>query len=243
MAVERKYLEVVFLLIGGVAVPVIASLFLPALPDGAQVPVGIGIGSVVILVGVFVLIRHLRFEIRNAAAQLLASLEGYSIEPDAGLLYKGNIRNASLRVTTIHDLVDNVIRSVPEPHRDRVLHDAGYQTGMSWGPEFDAECHRAELTTADLDEKLERWAGYDASAGMGRLQMTVSEEGYGEVLLENSFLSDKEASHPLNHWFSGYLAGTLYHVIDRRVTVTLETPSVDRQRTTHFRVEPQTSAG
>ncbi len=239
MAVERKYLEVVFLLIGGVAVPVIASLFLPALPPSARVPVGIGIGSMVILVGVFVLVRHLRFEIRNAAAQLLATLEGYSVEPDAGLLYKGNIRNASLRVTTIHDLVDNVIASVPEGERDRVLHAAGYQTGMSWGPEFDAECHRAELTAADLDEKLERWASYDASAGMGRLQMSISDEGYGEVKLENSFLSDKQASHPLNHWFSGYIAGTLYHVLDRRVIVTLDTPSVDRQRSTQFRVEPE----
>ncbi len=239
MGSERKYLEVVYLLIGGVAVPVVASLFLPALPEGARVPVGIGIGGLVIVSGVVILVRHLRREIQNATAQVLASLEGYSVDHETGQLYKGNIRNASLRITTIHDLVDRILQAVPEEDRDRVLHEAGYATGMSWGPEFDAECRRAEMTMEQLPEKLDIWAGYDASAGMGRLKLDVSETGFGEVVLENSFLSDKEACHPLNNWFAGYIAGTLRHVLDQRVDVTLETPSTDRQRNTHFRVKPQ----
>lgn len=238
MGNDRKFLEVVFLLIGGVGVPVIASLFLPALPESARVPVGIGIGSLVIVAGVFLLVRHLRREIQGAAAQLLASLEGYRVDHETGELFKGNIRNASLRITTIHDLVDNILRAVPVEERDQVLHDAGYATGTSWGPDFDAECRRAEMAMDQLPEKLEMWAGYDASAGMGRLRLDVSDDGYGEVVLENSFLSDKKACHPLNHWFAGYIGGTLYHVLDRRVKVILETPSTDRQRQTHFRVEP-----
>jgi hypothetical protein len=238
MTNDRKYLEVIFLLIGGVGVPVIASLFLPALPEDARVPVGIGIGSLVLVVGVILLVRHLRREIQNAAAQLLASLEGYNVDPESGRLFKGNIRNASLRITTIHDLVDNILAAVPEAERDRVLYAAGYQTGASWGPEFEAECRRAEMAKDALDEKLELWARYDASAGMGRLHFNVSDDGFGQVTLENSFLSDADANHPLNHWFSGYIAGTLYDVLDRRVEVELETPSPDRQRRTEFRVTP-----
>lgn len=231
---DRKHLEVVFLLIGGVAVPVIASLFLPALPESARIPVGIGVGGLVIVAGVILLFRHLRHEF----AQVLANLEGYSVDPETGKLFKGNIRNASLRITTIHDLIDNVLRAVPHEHRDQVLHDAGYATGTSWGPDFEAECRRAALTTEELDKKLNLWAGYDASAGMGRLKMNVESNGFGEVVLENSFLSDEPACHSLNHWFAGYIAGTLYHVLDKRVAVTLATPSTDQQRTTHFIVEP-----
>lgn len=238
---DRKYLEVIFLLIGGVGVPVVASLFLPALPEGARVPVGIGIGSFVLVVGVILLVRHLRREIQNATAQLLASLEGYNVDPDSGRLFKGNIRNASLRITTIHDLADNILKAVPVGEREQVLYAAGYQTGTSWGPEFEAECRRAEMAKDDLDEKLDLWARYDASAGMGRLQFDVSEDGFGHITLKNSFLSEEEASHPLNHWFSGYIAGALYYVLDKRVQVTLETPSMDRQRTTEFRVEPLSS--
>jgi hypothetical protein len=235
---DRKYLEVIFLLVGGVAVPVIASLFLPALPAGARVPVGIGIGGLVLVAGVFLLVRHIRQEIRTAAAQLLANLEGYEIDHEAGQLFKGNIRNASLRIATIHDLVDNILQAVPPEKRDRVLHNAGYATGVSWGPDFEAECRRAKMTMDQLPQKLDLWATYDASAGMGKLRLEVSDTGYGEIILDNSFLSDKSACHPLNHWFSGYIAGTLYHVLDRRVTVVLETPSTERQRETHFRVEP-----
>jgi hypothetical protein len=239
---DRRYLEVAFLLIGGVGVPVIASLFLPALPKNARVPVGIGVGGLLLVVGVILLIRHLRREFANAAAEMLASLEGYSVDPEAGKLFKGNIRNASLRITTIHDLVDHILQSVPVNERDEALSRAGYATGTSWGPDFEAECRRAELDMNDLAEKLELWAGYDASAGMGRLKLDVTEKGFGQVVLKNSFLSDTPACHPLNNWFAGYIAGTLYHVLDMRVIVTLEEPSSEQQRTTHFSVKPATPA-
>ena len=234
---NRKYLDGTFLLIGGIAVPVITSLFLPAIPEGARVPVGVGIGSLLLLVGAILLVGSLRQEIRNATA-LLANLEDHKFDLDKGRMFKGNVRNASLRTTTIHDLVDNILRAVPADERDRVLLAAGYQTGISWGPEFEAECRRAEMSKDELEEKLELWSHYDASAGLGRLTLNVSENGHGEVILENSFLSDKEACHALNHWFSGYIAGTLYHVLDRRVKVELATPSTGIQRRTHFRIAP-----
>ena len=45
----------------------------------------------------------------------------------------------------------------------------------------------------ELTEKLDRWPGYDVSAGMGRLKLDVEDSGFGEVILEDSFLSDKSA--------------------------------------------------
>jgi hypothetical protein len=237
MKEDRKHLEGIFLLIGGIAVPVVTSLFLPAIPEEIRVPVGVGVGSLFLISGAVLLAWYLRREIRNAT-ELLTELEDYSFDFDGGKMFKGNVRNASLRITTIHDLVDNILRAVPEGERDRVLHAAGYETGMSWGPEFEAECRRAEMSKDALKEKLDLWAHYDASAGMGRLTLNVSENGHGEVVLENSFLSDKEGCHSLNHWFSGYIAGTLYHVLDRRVKVDLATPSTDIQRRTHFRIAP-----
>lgn len=238
MGEDRKHLEVVFLLIGGVGVPVIASLFLPALPKSLRVPVGIGVGALVIVAGVMLLVRHLRHEIKDAAQQVLMSLEGYDTDLEAGTLLKGNISNVSLRIATLHDLMDSILQAVPEERRDEVLHRAGQAAGASWGADFEAECRRAKMDMSDLAEKLDLWSSYDASAGMGKMDLDISSDAFGKVVLTNSFLSEKPACHPLNHWFAGYLAGTLRHVLDRRVMVTLEKPSLERQRTTHFTVEP-----
>lgn len=229
-------LEIVVTLVGGIAVPVIASLLLPSLPKGARVPVGIGIGAFFLVAVVVVLARYLRRAIATTTIDAMSTLGSYDVDRGSGTMLKGNITNVSLRIDTIHHMIDSIVAAVPADERKDVLYSAGQSAGASWARDFDRECRRADISMDDRGKKLDLWADYDASAGMGRLTFGLSEGGSGSVTVTNSFLSDQEASTPLNYWYAGYVAGTLSHILYRSVEATLESPTTRRQRQFRLRV-------
>jgi hypothetical protein len=230
--------EVVVSIVGGIGIPVVASLVLPALPKGARLPVGLAIGGIVLVAGALYGLRSLRRQIAASEQLLLSSLEGYQVDSEAGALLKGNISNVSLRRTTLHDMIDGIAQAVDSERRASLLYEIGHATGESWGRDFETECRRAKLGATDLKSKLALWADYDASAGMGRLSFDLAQDGEGAAVVANSFLSDSPAATPLNHWFSGYLAGTLSHLLGHEVAVTLVDPTPQRQLVTTFHVAP-----
>lgn len=231
--------EVVVSVVGGIGIPVVASLVLPSLPKGARLPVGLAIAGLVVVAGALYLLRSLRRQIAFTARSLLTSLESFQVDTEAGALLKGNIANVSLRRETLHDMLDGILKEVDDGRRAQLLYEIGRTTGESWGRDFETECRRAKLGAKDLAGKLATWADYDASAGMGKLAFDVTHTGEGTVEVTNSFLSDKPAATPLNHWFSGYIAGTMTHLLGRDVRVTLQDPSHQRQLLTSFEIAPR----
>jgi predicted hydrocarbon binding protein len=235
---DRRNLEIAALVFGGIVVPIVTSLILPALPKGARVPVGVGIGATLLVGGGVLFLQFLRRVFAHAATTVADTLERYSVDPQTGGLFKGRIRNVSLRTATIHRLLDTIVQNVPEAQRHEVLYRAGEEIGTSWGADLEALCRDMDLDSDDTTGRFELWARYDATAGMGAMDIDVAAKGSGSVTVRNSFLSDMVSSTPLNYWFAGYIAGTLEHLLGQSVIVELVEPSTHRQVITRFAVRP-----
>lgn len=234
---QTVQLELAVLIGGGLIVPVVTALFFPAIPKNLRVPVGLGIGILVILAAILYVARILRREISGRNEDLLRTLAAGRVDETAGKMWRGSITNVTLRSATIHTLVDRLIRDVPVTRREAALYEAGREVGASWGKDFDAECSRKGLDLrADLEQALSLWAGYDANVGMGRYDFDLGPSGAGEVRVTNSFLSDQAACFPLNHWFAGYFAGTIEQLLGQQIEAILGHASTRRQRLTHFAI-------
>jgi hypothetical protein len=234
----KRTFELIAFVTGGVVVPVVTSFFLPALPENIRVPVGIGVGAILLIVAAAVFLRLLRRIFASEASRVRDALEGYTVEPRNGRLFKGRIRNVALRTSTLHDLLDEVLKFVPDERRKDALYSAGYTIGQSWAADLETLSHDLDDDAGDIDAKLALWARYDATGGMGALDIKVTNEGLGTVSLKYSFLSDQPSCLSLNYWFAGYIAGTLEHILGTPVTVQLTNPSIHRQIEAHFSVSP-----
>ncbi len=114
-------LELAVLIGGGLIVPVVTALFFPAIPKNLRVPVGLGIGILVILAAILYVARILRREISGRNEDLLRTLAAGRVDEIAGKMWRGSITNVTLRSATIHTLVDRLIRDVPVTRREAAL--------------------------------------------------------------------------------------------------------------------------
>jgi hypothetical protein len=161
----------------------------------------------------------------------------YEFDEETGVLVKGAIANVSLRVETIHVVLDRLVDAIPAAQKEAVLRDAGYAAGAKWAREFRKTLWQSGLRKDEDARQLLRWSEYDATAGMGRLIVAMdSDFRDGSVMLLNSFLSRSDASFPLNYWFAGYIAGTMDELFGGSHEVKLEDPSARAAALVGFRV-------
>lgn len=167
-------------------------------------------------------------------------LVAYTDNRETGILLKGDIENVSLRVSTVHSMVDALTSKIPPASRQAALYDCGCAIGMSWASEFRRELPRLEIGSQDILQQLLKWSEYDATAGMGRLTVAVNPQtGEGVVTLANGFLSRARSSFPLNWWFAGYLAGTLNVLLKHQARVEVVDPATSPLKTAIFQVVPE----
>jgi hypothetical protein len=149
----------------------------------------------------------------------------YEYDEEVGVLLKGEIENVSLRVETIHVVLDTLVAAIPEERKEGALREAGYAAGAKWAGEFRRTLWESGLRSGEDVRQLLRWSEYDATAGMGRLAVAMDTHFCnGSVMLHNSFLSRAPASFPLNYWFAGYIAGTMDELFDGSHEVELQDP-------------------
>jgi len=161
----------------------------------------------------------------------------YEYDEEIGVLLKGEIENVSLRVETIHVVLDKLVAAIPEERKEESLRAAGYAAGAKWAGEFRRTLWQSGLREGEDIRQLLRWSEYDATAGMGRLSVAMDTNFQnGFVMLHNSFLSRTSASFPLNYWFAGYIAGTMDELFDGTHEVELQDPSQDTAALVAFRV-------
>lgn len=167
-------------------------------------------------------------------------LTGYTVDAESGVLFKGSIENVALRVSTLQNLIWGLASQIEETRRAEALAEAGYSTGREWAAEFRSTVETVGIDRGDTARQLARWAEYDASAGMGRLSLAVTpQHSDGMVALSNSFLSRRMNHNQLDHWFAGYVAGTLEELLGHVYEVTPVPPSSSCEHcdTVLFRVQ------
>lgn len=168
-----------------------------------------------------------------------SEIVGYKDDRETGVLLKGAIANVSLRVTTMHRIVDSLTNVIPESDRQDALYSCGWDVGRSWVSDFRHELPKLKIESNDIGRQILKWSEYDATAGMGRSTIAVNEDsGEGLAIMANSFLSRTLASFPLDWWFAGYLAGSLQELLGRAITVELIDPSSEPSPTALFRITP-----
>ena len=179
---------------------------IPALHGVWETAIGIAVlTAITVVVGVQIARSARRLLIAQAAD---LEVVAYTDDRQTGILLKGDIENVSLRVATIHRIIDALTRAIPEAARQSALYDCGLEVGENWVSDFQKELPKLEIKRDDILSQLLKWGEYDATAGMGRLTVAVNPTtGEGLVVLANSFLSRAPSSFPLNWWFAGYLAG------------------------------------
>jgi hypothetical protein len=222
------------------AVPLLLAAGIGVVPQLHSLWLQVTVIAAMLAIGVIVGVRI----VRSARNLLLgqsadADVVKYEDDRETGVLLKGKIANVSLRVSTMHRIVDTLTLAIPEGHRQRALYDCGCDVGKNWVADFRHELPRLEIAPDDLLRQLLKWSEYDATAGMGRLTVVVNPRtGDGLIGLANGFLSRAAAGFPLNWWFAGYLAGTLHELLGQKVDVEVIDPTAEASATTFFRVTP-----
>jgi hypothetical protein len=237
---SRSTRETAILAAAVTAVPLLVAGGISVLPQLHGLwPTVIGIAVLAVIIGV------VGVQIVRSARKLLigqpadTEIVAYTDDRETGILLKGTIENVSLRVTTIHRIIDTLTSAIPAVSRQDALYQCGCEVGKTWVSDFRHELPRLEIARGDILRQLLKWSEYDATAGMGRLTVAVNPHtGEGVVTLANGFLSRTGSEFPLNWWFAGYLAGTLHELLGRKVTVDILDPTTDAASTALFRVTP-----
>ncbi len=213
---------------GAIVIPIVAYFVLPAIPAKTRSSVGLGFGALLVLVVVLFIssrLRGLRSVVDSSQTAIDRLLTEKSQDDAAGILHKGAIRNVSLRTTTIHKIINSLISEISEERREQALRVAGLSVGRHWGRSFLDECRRSHIDVKNLEQTLDLWSDYDATAGMGRFRFSLSSVGSGTVFLADGFLSDEDANFPLDYLVAGYIEGTLEILLERPIRVQLASPS------------------
>jgi predicted hydrocarbon binding protein len=223
------------------AVPLLIAAGIGVVPQLHSLWLQMIVIAVMLVAGLVIAVRIFR-----SARNLLQGQPGdeeivsYTDDRETGILLKGTIENVSLRVSSVHRIVDALTRAIPEEERQSALYDCGHEVGESWVADYRHELPKLEIAMADITRQVLKWSEYDATAGMGRLTIAVDPETCdGLVVLSNGFLSRSPASFPLNWWFAGYLAGTLGELLGCSVRVEVVDPTTVASPTALFRVVPK----
>ncbi len=226
---------------GITAVPLLVASGISVIPQLSGVwptAVGIAVLAVVTLVVGIQIARSARRLLVGESAD--AAIVRYTDNRETGILLKGTIENVSLRVRTIHNIVDTLTSAIPPDLRQDALYKCGCTIGKSWASDFRRELPRLEIERTDVFHQLLKWSEYDATAGMGRLTVAVNPAtGDGVITLNNGFLSRHPSRFPLNWWFAGYLAGTLHELLDHPTRVAVVDPTNHSSTTVLFQVMPE----
>lgn len=209
-------------LVVGLVATATGSFILPQLPGDLQAPIGITGGLLIIVAAFFYLLLVLHDALSIRLLTLSTDLPVFFFNSEKGTLTKTGIRNVSLRVGTAHRIVDALTAEIPTTRRRAVLTQVGRSVGETWGREFRKEYDLRDLNRKPLGERLGIWSEYDASAGFGRFQFNIREDGTGTVFLKNGFLDEGSSSSiPLDYFFVGYLEGAMHQIVGPSVTVRL----------------------
>ncbi len=236
---------------------VIGYFFLPIVPRADRVWFSIVLGTILLAafawlgIAELIEIRREQVQIRMSTSDLNGRFSETSRELErlltdtrqdrhSGALYKGEIRNVSLRAATLHTLIDGLVHAVPSNRRTDLLHRIGVTVGATWSQDLLDEFRRYEgsnwaAVAHDTKGIMRRWAEYDASAGMGRFDFDeLDDTGCGAVVLENSCLSRLPSTWPLDHFMAGYIEGTLRALLESDVSVNLVDPSTEVRPSSRF---------
>lgn len=198
----------------------------------------IACGAAFALFMTYLLWRVLRYVREIDRRQTMLS---YQVHEETGILMKGHVRNVAMRVGTMTELVEALAQDRPGSTPEARLKEAGIEVGRSWSRAF-ATIRQRERRTSGREEQLALWSEYDATAGWGRFDFHLNDEGHGSVTLRNSFLSKAldppggeagtgtgagaEARRPcLEQFVAGYLEATLTSIFGTGVHVTLDMPA------------------
>lgn len=210
-------------------------------------PVVVVVGLILIIPAALIFQRSVRTFVLHDPSR---EITGYSYNLELGYMRKGSIDHVALRVEAVHTILGNLIKHIPEEERKAVLYDSGYTVGETWVRDFLKEYALVgkEKVYDEYPALFEQWSYYDATAGFGRFSIAVSNRDQdGNIMLYNSFLSRYPSEFPLNHYLSGYIAGTLNALWSKdkgfqgkRAVVELRRPStaVEKMPTFEVRIVP-----
>ena len=135
----------------------------------------------------------------------------YRFDKEMGILYKGDVRNVSLRCETLARLFTKIRN---EKNGVQILKIAGKEIGKNFFSKFSSEILMKDLTP---EEKIKRWIEYDASAGMGRFEV----EGKTIIRVHNSFnvCECYQEKKPICHFLEGYFEGVLCQLYGDNISV------------------------
>ena len=222
------------------AVPLLVASGITLIPELKGIwatAIGIAVLLVVVTIVSIQIVRSARTLLVGEYAD--TQLVAYTDNRETGILLKGDIENVSLRVSTVHSIVDALAIEIPPTARKTALYDCGHAVGQSWASEFRRELPRLGIKRQDVLYQLLKWSEYDATAGMGRLTVAVNPlTGEGVVTLANGFLSRAPSKFPLNWWFAGYLAGTLDELLQCKTSASVVNPTTESCEMAVFHVAP-----
>jgi hypothetical protein len=252
-SVRRSWRTSIIAVLVGIGT-IIGYFFVPVLPQSDRVWFSIVLGtlllSVLLTLGLAELIaikkeqtiqKELTGRLSSATDNLRTLLSDVRQESASGTLFKTRIRNVSLRVSTIHQIINDLVHAVPASERDDILRKIGSSIGTSWSQDLVNQFYLVTNQNAsedNLEDILRLWADYDASAGMGRFDFSNFDitNYHGEIVLENSFLSRAPSDWPLNELIAGYLQGSLQALTGAPISVRLLNYTTDVLPKTRFAV-------
>ena len=231
-------------MVGAVLAGLITAI--PSIKDWWLVPVVLVLALLLIIPAALIFQRSIRTFVLHDPSR---EITGYQYNLELGYLRKGSTDHVALRLEAVHLILNNLLKHIPVDERKAVLYGSGYAVGETWVRDFLKEYALVghEKVSNDYPALFEQWSYYDATAGFGRFGIAVSnKDANGSVMLYNSFLSRYPAEFPLNHYISGYIAGTLNTLWSRdksfqgkHAVVELRKPScaVEKMPTFDVRIE------
>jgi predicted hydrocarbon binding protein len=149
-----------------------------------------------------------------------------------GRLKIGNTINVALRAYTVQRILRHVEQALGEGASSQLLRQAGRDCGESFAQELRAELIqlgensivKSGKTSETFRKKLDLWARYDSSTGMGVFDVShVVLDGNllkGRIVIRNSFLAfDRHTESHTCSFLEGYIEGVVLHLVDVDTTV------------------------
>ncbi|MFC1786670.1 V4R domain-containing protein [Halobacteriota archaeon] len=152
----------------------------------------------------------------------------YRIDDEEGVLWKGSIRNVSLRVVTIQTILKQFKNTfdengLSEDEYKETLKRAGYDIGKGFAKDFKIVLDEQQVQERkEVQKFLNLWSDYDATAGFGRFTFNLDfTHLFGTVVLKNSFLIYNVINGRTSHcaFMEGYIAGVIKAVTKKDVLV------------------------
>lgn len=136
----------------------------------------------------------------------------YHFDNETGILYKGGIRNVSLRAESFARLFLRIRNDTK--NSKQIIKSAGKEVGVNFISKFSSEILMENLSA---EEKIKKWIEYDSSAGMGKFEL----EGKTRIRVYNSFNACNcyQEKKPICYFLEGYLEGVLSQLFGVNISV------------------------